>query len=103
MVTAATMIDMSQGHLPTQDEAKWQLDFLGAGRRSSTSSTAKMPSSWTVIRCCTPKDGSPRSNPGDPIPPSSIRSARIGSLRYPHRGRKEKLMEIRGKVIEQIV
>ena len=26
--TAATMIDMRHGPLPTQDEAKWQLDFL---------------------------------------------------------------------------
>ena len=27
--TAATMIDMRHGPLPTQDEARWQLDFLG--------------------------------------------------------------------------
>ena len=28
--TAATMIDMRHGPLPTQDEAKWQLDFLAS-------------------------------------------------------------------------
>jgi hypothetical protein len=27
--TGATMIDMRHGPLPTQDNAKWQLDFLG--------------------------------------------------------------------------
>jgi hypothetical protein len=85
---------------PHRDEPKWRLDFLGRWKAKKYfiySEGAIELDSYPLLH----PEG--RSKSGGSIPPSSMRSARIDALRYLNRGRKERLMEIRGKVIEQIV
>lgn len=79
--TAATMIDVRHGPLATQDEPKWQLDFLARWKAKKY-----LVDSEGAIEL----DGSPRSKSGGSIPPSSIRSPNQDALRHLHQGRKER-------------
>ena len=78
------------------------LDAPGPWRRS-TSSTAQAPSSWTVICCCPPRTVLQGANQAGQYHHHQSSRPESDTLRYLHRGRKERLVEIRGKVIEQIL
>jgi len=94
---------MRHGRLPTQDEAKWQLDFLARWKAKKCFIYSEGAIELDGYPVLNPKDGSLRSKSGGSIPPSSIRSARI-RIRSDTSTRPEgAAMEIRGKVIEQIV
>jgi hypothetical protein len=95
------MIDMRHGPLPSQDEAKWQLDFSRARKRRSTSSTA------SAIEL----DGYPVLNPEGRFSEEIRRINttilnQVGpnqdALRHLHQAGGAAML-IRGKVIEQIV
>lgn len=87
-LTAATMIDMRHGPLPTQDEAKWQLDFLARWKAKKY-----LVYSEGAIEL----DGYPVLNAEGRFSKEQIRINTVNqvpnqdALRHLHQGRKERL------------
>ena len=101
--TAATMIDMRHGPLPTQDEAKWQLDFLARWKAKKY---------FIYSEGAIELDGYPVPNPEGRFSKEQIRRIntailnQVGpnqdALRHLHQRPEGAAMRIRDKVIEQV-